>query len=219
MAENNEDLFHVISMNDENAKIIAMELANDKGRMVLESIFEGKKSSSEVAKELNMSLPTVLFHIERLKDTGVIKVIETNLSKKFREIKYYGPTKKAILIIPSKNKEPIESAANSIFTGINAKLVGITGFIGAMLSGGMIKLFSNKSLPVENWDNEILTAPPIEDAVLEGSRQGIDAAVQTLPSTGTIIAIVLAATVLAMSIAFMYQKVRKKGFSGRDTIF
>jgi len=65
-----DEIFHIVSIKDDKAKILAMELANDKGRKVLDAIFENKKSSSDLAKELNLGLPTILFHIERLKETG-----------------------------------------------------------------------------------------------------------------------------------------------------
>lgn len=202
----NEDLFHIVSMNDEKAKIIAMELANDKGRMVLDAIFQGKKSSSEISKELGMSLPTVLFHIERLIETGVIKVIDTNLSKKFREIKYYGPSKKAILIIPEKEMASLENVTNGLLSGINAKLIGITGFMAAVFSGGLIKIFSDSSTPVKSDSFDVLSSPP----PLEEETRNVVDAISTLPSTTEMIAIVIAAAVIAISITMVYQRVIMK---------
>jgi len=208
MAEDDK-LFHIVSMNDEKAKIIAMELANDKGRMVLDAIFEGKKSSSQISKELNINLPTVLFHIERLIDAGVIKVIDTNLSKKFREIKYYGPSKKAILIIPEKEMPEVESMTHSLMSGITAKLIGITGVMGAALSGGLIKLFSKSSLPAENDTFEVLTSQPPASAADEGMRNVIGA-VQELPSTMEIMGIVAFAAIIAISITMVYLRTKGK---------
>ncbi|HOP09461.1 MAG TPA: winged helix-turn-helix domain-containing protein [Candidatus Methanofastidiosa archaeon] len=206
MAED-EELFHVVSMNDEKAKIIAMELANDKGRMVLDAIFEGKKSSSEISKELNINLPTVLFHIERLIDAGVIKVIDTNLSKKFREIKYYGPSKRAILIIPEKERSSLDDVSGGLISGINAKLLGITGMLGAALSGGFIRLFSKSS---DMADKAVLE---VQNDCLAPTTEGVRDAASTfltLPSNMEIVGIVIAAAVIAVSVVMVAQRVLKK---------
>ncbi|MBN1786696.1 MAG: ArsR family transcriptional regulator [Candidatus Methanofastidiosa archaeon] len=207
MADKEEDIFHILSIDDEKAKILAMEIANDKGRMVLEAIFEGKKSSTEIAKELKMNLPTVLFHIERLREAGLVKIIDTNLSKKFREIKYYGSSKKAILIVPAKDKDSMEDAASSLVSGISMKLVGITGLIGAALTGGLLKIFSNDAMPLYDDQYEVLTVPPTE--VADAGRNVLET-VQTLPSTAAIIGIVLVSALVAISVMMLYQRSRRK---------
>ena len=162
-----DEIFHVVHLKDDKAKILAMELANDKGRLVLEKVFEGRKSSSELAKELNMGLPTVLFHVERLLEAGLIKVIDTNLSKKFREIKYYGPSKQAILIIPPSVTQ--EEMTAPLLSRATAKIAGVTSILGAGLSAVLLNVFS-KEVPIPG--ERIFSEPPImaQDNMLEVTK-------------------------------------------------
>ncbi len=130
------EIVHVSTTKEKNTKKIALELANDTGRKILEEIYDSKRiTASEIAENLQIPLPTVLFHTERLTELNLVKVADTKLSKKFREIKYYSPAKKAILIIPAQKEEAILSIKNALQTRIVAPLslliaLGITVTIG-----------------------------------------------------------------------------------------
>lgn len=110
------DVLHVISTDDENAKIVAMELANDNGRRIIDAFFIEPQSAGDLAKKLDIPMSTVMFHIERLMEIGIISVVDTKLSRKFKDIKYYGPKKTAILIVPSQKEETVRSLSASLKT-------------------------------------------------------------------------------------------------------
>ncbi|MDD4281007.1 MAG: winged helix-turn-helix domain-containing protein [Candidatus Methanofastidiosa archaeon] len=191
-----DEMFHVVSLSDDRAKLLAMELANDKGRMVLEKIFEGKKSSSEIAKELDMGLPTVLFHIERLKEAGLIKIIDTNLSKKFREIKYYGPSKQAILILPPSAEGMDMRPPSSV--KISGKIAGAASLVGAGMAAILLSGFSKKVVlpPTESL---ILSAPDAVQKTDYGTRE-VSEVVRQLPSLGETAGIVVLSAVVALAL-------------------
>ncbi|KYC44983.1 MAG: Helix-turn-helix domain protein [Candidatus Methanofastidiosum methylothiophilum] len=111
-----DDVLHVISTDDEKAKIVAMELANDNGRRIIDAFFIEPQSAGDLARKLDIPMPTVMFHIERLMEIGLIDVVDTKLSRKFKDIKYYGPKKTAILIVPSQKEETVRSLSNSLKT-------------------------------------------------------------------------------------------------------
>ena len=131
-----DDVVHITTTKEEEIKKIAMELANDTGRKILEEIYSSNTiTASELSEKLKIPLPTVLFHLERLTELNLIKITDTKLSKKFREVKYYSPAKKAILIIPAKEKETILSIKNALQRRIVAPLslliaFGITVVVG-----------------------------------------------------------------------------------------
>src|SRR6185437_11542973 len=93
----------VISTEDERIKIIGEELANDTGRAIFGKISQGVSSTNELAKSLNISLPLVNWHINRLLGVGLIKVEKIELSSKNKQMKYYGPVKTAFVIVPPTN--------------------------------------------------------------------------------------------------------------------
>ena len=205
-----DEIFHVVHLKDDKAKILAMELANDKGRLVLEKVFEGRKSSSELAKELNMGLPTVLFHVERLLEAGLIKVIDTNLSKKFREIKYYGPSKQAILIIPPSVTQ--EDMTAPLLSRATAKIAGVTSILGAGLSAVLLNVFS-KEVPIPG--ERIFSEPPImaQDNVLEVTKlptESVEEIVRTLPSLEVTAGIILISAAVAVMVVWGIRQLYKR---------
>ncbi|MDE1764615.1 MAG: helix-turn-helix transcriptional regulator, partial [Thaumarchaeota archaeon] len=95
-----EEYIEVISTDDERIKIIGEELANDTGRAIFGKISQGVTSSNELAKTLEISLPLVNWHINRLLSVGLIKVDKVEMSQKNKQMKYYGPVKTALVMIP-----------------------------------------------------------------------------------------------------------------------
>lgn len=98
-----EEHLEVISTEDERIKIIGEELANDTGRAIFGKISQGVVTPNELAKALNISLPLINWHINRLLSVGLVKVEKIELSSKNRQMKYYGPVKTALVIVPPQD--------------------------------------------------------------------------------------------------------------------
>ncbi|HYL65592.1 MAG TPA: winged helix-turn-helix domain-containing protein [Nitrosopumilaceae archaeon] len=98
-----EEYLEIISTEDERIKIIGEELANDTGRAIFGKISQGIVSPNDLAKALNISLPLINWHINRLLSVGLVRVEKIELSSKNKQMKYYGPVKTALVIIPPEN--------------------------------------------------------------------------------------------------------------------
>ena len=98
-----EEHLEIISTEDERIKIIGEELANDTGRAIFGKISQGIVSPNDLAKALNISLPLINWHINRLLSVGLVNVEKIELSSKNKQMKYYGPVKTALVIIPPEN--------------------------------------------------------------------------------------------------------------------
>src|SRR5690349_16370554 len=98
-----EEYLEIISTEDERIKIIGEELANDTGRAICGKVSQGIVSPNDLAKALNISLPLINWHINRLLSVGLVKVEKIELSSKNKQMKYYGPVKTALVIIPPEN--------------------------------------------------------------------------------------------------------------------
>jgi len=70
------------------AKMIALEIANEVGRAILRSLSEQPKTASQMSKSLGIPLPTILYHLSRLEEAGVV-VYRKSLGKRLREMKVY----------------------------------------------------------------------------------------------------------------------------------
>lgn len=93
-----EPEIEILSLTDERLKILGEELSNDTSRTILNYIFEGKRTAGEIATTLNLSLPLVIYHVERLLKTNIIKIAGVELNSKGRQKKVYDAKKVAIVI-------------------------------------------------------------------------------------------------------------------------
>jgi len=130
-----EEYIEVISTEDERIKIIGEELANDTGRAIFGKISQGISSSNDLAKALNVSLPLITWHINRLLSVGLIKIEKIEMSSKNKQMKYYGPVKTALVIIPPENpndggsvskKETVLMKLRHYMASLAAAIVGAT---------------------------------------------------------------------------------------------
>ena len=149
-----QEHIEVISTEDERIKIIGEELANDTGRAIFGKISQGVSSTNDLAKSLNISLPLVNWHINRLLGVGLIKVEKTELSSKNKQMKYYGPVKTAFVIVPPANpteNHVSKSKKEAIFLQLRHYLASIAAFV---IVGPVIYLveqnqIANQKVPIQ----------------------------------------------------------------------
>ena len=169
-----QEHIEVISTEDERIKIIGEELANDTGRAIFGKISQGVSSTNDLAKSLNISLPLVNWHINRLLGVGLIKVEKIELSSKNKQMKYYGPVKTAFVIVPPANpteNNVSKSKKEAIFMQLRHYLASIAAFV---IVGPAIYLVEQN--PVAN------TTTPTQDMALKS----LPHASESLRSNGSI---------------------------------
>jgi len=175
-----QEHIEVISTEDERIKIIGEELANDTGRAIFSKISQGVASTNELAKLLDISLPLVNWHINRLLGVGLIKVEKIELSSKNKQMKYYGPVKTAFVIVPpgrSAENNVSQSKKDAIFLQLRHYLASAAAFI---VTGSAIYLAekSHMASPPEN-------IPEIAGKNIPQVTQSLRAAAPMIQSTST----------------------------------
>ncbi len=169
-----QEHIEVISTEDERIKIIGEELANDTGRAIFGKISQGVSSTNDLAKSLNISLPLVNWHINRLLGVGLIKIEKIELSSKNKQMKYYGPVKTAFVIVPPTNpteNNVSKSKKEAIFLQLRHYLASIAAFV---VVGPVIYFIEQNQIA-----NQI---PPVQDAALKS----LPHASESLRSNGSI---------------------------------
>ena len=170
-----EEYIEIISTEDERIKIIGEELANDTGRAIFGKISQGMASTNDLAKALNTSLPLVNWHINRLLSVGLIKVEKVGLSSKNKQMKYYGPVKTALVIVPPENS--IESnVSKSKKAAVLLRLRLYLASIGAFIVGSSGFYITEKSqMPRESAVTPQMAAknlPHATESLREAAPQG-----------------------------------------------
>ena len=96
--------FLLINLNDEKTKKIAEVISSSTSRKILDFLAEKDASESDLSKHLKIPLSTVHYHLQKLKDGGLVVVEEFHYSKKGKEINHYKLANKYIIIAPKETK-------------------------------------------------------------------------------------------------------------------
>ncbi len=127
--EKPEERLVILPLTDANAKKISQTLANVTSRKVLELLCEEALSSKEISEKLEIALPTLHYNIEKLLESGLIKVRDIRYSKKGREIKVYEPTNKFIVITPVEEEKTRILLKQALFAVYFLLAATFSGFI------------------------------------------------------------------------------------------
>ncbi len=174
-----EEYLEIISTEDERIKIIGEELANDTGRAIFGKISQGVVSSNDLAKALNISLPLINWHINRLLSVGLVKVEKIELSSKNKQMKYYGPVKTALVIVPpqnSSNNDTSQAKKETILLKLRQYLASFAAFV---VGASGIYLVEKSQTPTE----VVVSSPQMAAKNMAPSGESLHAAAPAAPST------------------------------------
>ncbi len=93
----------VVEIGHPAAAVLGAELANDNGRRILSSLAEGPKSASQIAGELDLPLTTVVHHLEKMLEAGLISV-EGRRSGRRGKMKVYRMSSPAMVILTTRER-------------------------------------------------------------------------------------------------------------------
>ena len=95
----------VYDFDSHQAKIMALELANEVGKGILKELLRAPRTASQLSEAMGIPLPTVLFHLSRLETTGIVRS-KRALGKRLREVKLYSvPSTEIVFRIGGENHE------------------------------------------------------------------------------------------------------------------
>lgn len=65
-------------------------------------MLQKEMSAGQIAQKAEMLISLVMYHLQKMQQTGLIRVTKTAKSSKGHTVKYYGPTKLVVIIFPKK---------------------------------------------------------------------------------------------------------------------
>ena len=103
---------------DETGKVFNA-LSSDTARNLLQLLYDEPQTASDIAKELEMSLQNVGYHLEKLREAELIEVAETEYSRTGKEMKIYAPTTNAVVLLSTPSTgQRIKTALHQVFSWI-----------------------------------------------------------------------------------------------------
>lgn len=106
----NNDIVVLYSTEDEKIELLGKLLSTDTARVILTNLFLDSITAEQLAEKTGISLQLVIFHLKRLQELGIVKIIKVEKNSKGHDMKYYAASKFAIVVLPPK---VIEKAKNS----------------------------------------------------------------------------------------------------------
>ncbi|MBI1970189.1 winged helix-turn-helix transcriptional regulator [Candidatus Woesearchaeota archaeon] len=152
--------FMLVSLEEDKAKRLAQVLSNDTSRRILDALAEGKKTLSQLSKDLTVPLPTMHYNIKALQEAGLVTSKEFNYSAKGREMQHYELVNKYVIIAPAAAKEGIKEKLKAILPALAT--VGVVGLAYQFLKSGFVKTMQ-------------AGAPAVEKAAQEATRLSVAA--------------------------------------------
>lgn len=120
----------MIAIDEEEADVVFSALSSTTARSILAALYNQPRTASEVAEKIDTSLQNVNYHLNKLRDGGLIEVAETGYSDQGNEMKVYAPTNEALVVFAGD-----DLPRSSIFDAIKrlAGLIGIFALISVVV--------------------------------------------------------------------------------------
>ena len=91
----------VVTLDTDEAASLCGSLASETATDILARLFEEPMTASDLAERVDTSLQNAHYHLERLRDSDLIRVVDTWYSSRGVEMNVYAPTYDEFVIVPS----------------------------------------------------------------------------------------------------------------------
>lgn len=112
----------VCRLDSESATDVIGAISSDSARLILAELHEEPRPVSALADELDVSIPSIEYHIENLLEAGIVREVDTRYSEKGKEMSVYGPDDDPLVFVGDDEGVDL---ARFVVSGVGAAVVGI----------------------------------------------------------------------------------------------
>lgn len=112
----------VCRLDSESATDVIDAISSDSARLILAELHEEPRPVSALADELDVSIPSIEYHIENLLEAGIVREVDTRYSEKGKEMSVYGPDDDPLVFVGDDEGVDL---ARFVVSGVGAAVVGI----------------------------------------------------------------------------------------------
>jgi len=114
----------VVGLDDDEAGEVLAALSSETARRLLATLHDDPDSASGLADRADTSLQNAQYHLGRMRDAGLVEVVDTVYSEKGREMKVYAPAAAPLVVFAGSDEDApgVESALS--------RLLGALGILG-----------------------------------------------------------------------------------------
>ena len=150
----NDDLtekIKILATDDEKIKSFGELFSNDSSRKILQLLFNEELAATQIAQKTDISLQLVKYHLNKLRDLGVVKISKIEKNSKSQDMKIYSATKFSIVIVPPKLSEKTKESkllVRSFRHIYKVAGLGIATGLSGLFSLSMLQ--QDRQIPVDN---------------------------------------------------------------------
>jgi DNA-binding transcriptional ArsR family regulator len=122
--EREEGQHRVLSIDEDAADEVFAALSSETARTILSALYEEPRTASDLADVGDTSLQNVRYHLEKLRDAGLVEVVDTWYSSRGTEMKVYAPADASVVMFAGD-----EDTGLSLREALG-RLVGGVGILG-----------------------------------------------------------------------------------------
>ncbi|ADQ66120.1 bacterial regulatory protein, arsr family [Halogeometricum borinquense DSM 11551] len=118
----------LVSFDDSDAEEIVSVVTSETAREILAAVYEEPQTTSDLASSVDTSVQNVSYHLDRLKEAGVVEAVGTWYSAQGREMNVYGPKHDPLVLYAETDQ-----ARSSVSDTLRRSLAGVAGVLVASL--------------------------------------------------------------------------------------
>jgi len=89
---------------DEGSEILDA-LGSETARAILEALSEETGTTSELAERLDTTIQTIHYHLQRLEDAGLVRVVDTHYSARGCEMDVFAPANDPLVLVDAEEPD------------------------------------------------------------------------------------------------------------------
>jgi len=176
----------ILATDDEKIKSFGELFTNDSSREILQLLFNEELSATQIAQKTDISLQLVKYHLIKLQDLGIVKIIKIEKNSKSQDMKIYTAIKFSIVIVPPKlSKKTKES---KLLVRSFRHIYKVAGLGIATGLSGLLSLSQFKSKTIIVGDSAGVDLTAIEESTKSIQFAPIDESVRSLPASAPMMA-------------------------------
>ena len=166
---NNDELVEkikILATDDEKIKSFGELFTNDSSREILQLLFNNELTANQIAQQTKISLQLVKYHLNKLQNLGVVKIIRVEKNTKSQDMKVYSASKFSIVIVPPSFSE--RTKESKLLVRSFRHIYKVAGFAVATGASGFFSLLQipqDKPSPLNDASPEKQLPSPEESDV------------------------------------------------------
>lgn len=109
-------------LDSDSATDVIDAISSDTARGILAALHDDPRPVSQLADDVDMTIPSVNYHVDNLVDAGLVTEVDTWYSDRGVEMTVYGPTDDPLVFVGNADNSDLVGSAT---TRVGAALVGI----------------------------------------------------------------------------------------------